>query len=215
MSRFIVIGLGNFGSNVAAALYEAGHDVAALDLREEVVDEIAPRVSRSAVGDGTSAAVLERIGAKDADVAIVSTGDDIAASVLTVLALRDLDVNQVVVKVVSHDHARAMDRLGADETVFPERDTALRLAKRIASTKILNYIDLGGGASIQEMAVPPEWTGKTLRQLQLPRRFKVSVVAVHDALRDEMVIIPEPDARLKESDSLLLVARNEDLDRLR
>jgi len=215
MSRFIVIGLGNFGTSVAGALYDAGHDVSALDLREEIVDAIAPRVSRAAAGDGTSAAVLERAGAKHADVAVVSTGDDIATSVLAVLALRDLGVGQVVVKVVSHDHARAMERLGAHETVFPERDTALRLAKRMASSKILNYVELGAGVSIQELAVPSEWTGRTLRQLELPRRFRVSVVAVHNALRDEMEVIPDPDTHLKESDSLLLVARNEDLDRLR
>src|SRR5690606_19820542 len=112
MKQVIVVGLGNFGSAVAETLYTKGHDVTAVDLDEKAVDRIARRVSRAAVGDGRQIEVLEKIGAADADAGIVSTGDDITASILATLALRDLGVEEIYVKVISADHARVAEKLG-------------------------------------------------------------------------------------------------------
>jgi trk system potassium uptake protein len=211
MKRFVVIGLGNFGASVAESLHAQGHDVVALDTSEAAVDRIASNVSRAAVGDGKHLATLERVGAKGADAGIVSTGDDITASILATMALRDLGVREVYVKVISLDHARVMEKIGVTETVFPERESGLRLATRISAKGLLNYVRLGAGFSIQEMAVPESWIGRTLRELALPRRFRITVVAVHDVLRDEMIPIPAPDARLKESDTLLVAGMDDDL----
>lgn len=204
MKRFVVVGLGNFGSGVAESLHALGNEVIALDVREEVVDRIAPLVTKAAVGDGKDLRTLERLGAHGADGAIVSTGDDITASVLATMALRDAGIRDIFVKVISFDHARVMEKLGVTETVFPERESALRLGRRIASRSLLNYIELGEGFSIQEMAVPDAWIGKSLRKLKLPYTYGVSVVAVHDVLQGQMRSIPDPDAPLKESDTLLL-----------
>jgi trk system potassium uptake protein TrkA len=211
MKRFVVVGLGNFGSSVAEALHAQGHDVVAMDVDEDAVDRIAPHVSRAAVGDGRSAAALERAGAKDADVGVVSTGDDITASILSTLALRDFGVREIYVKVISSDHARVMNKIGVTETIFPERESGLRLATRVSSRGILNYVHLGAGFGVQEMAVPESWIGKSLRELGLPRRYRISVLAVHDVLLDEMILVPEPDARLKESDTLVIAGSDKDL----
>lgn len=214
MKRFIVVGLGNFGSAAAEALHKQGHDVAALDTSESAVDRIAPFVSRAAVGDGRDAHVLERLGARDADAAIVSTGEDITASILATLALHDLGVDEVYVKVVSNDHARVMQKIGATETIFPERESGLRLGARISSRSVLNYVRLANDFSIQEMAVPDRWIGRSLRQLQLPRKHRIAIVAIHDVLHDEIVTVPDPDAPLKESDTLLVSGKDEDLARV-
>jgi trk/ktr system potassium uptake protein len=214
MKRFVIVGLGNFGASAAETLSEAGHDVAALDLREEAVDRIAARVAQAAVGSGSEPAVLERIGARSADAAIVSTGHDITASVLTTLALRDCGLREIYVKVVSNDHARVMTKLGALETIFPERESAQRLAKRLASSQILNFFDLGTGFSLQEMAVPDRWVGKSLRELELPRRYRVAVIAVHDYLNGAYKTIPDPDAPLTDSDTLLVAGEDSRLDQL-
>jgi trk system potassium uptake protein TrkA len=211
MKRFVVVGLGNFGSSVAEALHAQGHDVVAMDVDEDAVDRIAPHVARAAVGDGRSAAALERAGAKDADVGIVSTGDDITASILSTLALRDHGVSEIYVKVISSDHARVMNKIGVTETIFPERESGIRLATRVSSRGILNYVHLGAGFSVQEMAVPESWIGRSLRELGLPRRYRISVLAVHDVLLDEMILVPEPDARLKESDTLVVAGSDKDL----
>ena len=212
--RFAVIGLGNFGSGVAEALYAKGHDVVALDVNERAVDSIGPNVSRAAVGDGRQRSVLERVGADEADAAIISTGDDLAASVLAIMALRDLGVREIYAKVISTDHARIVDQLGVTETIFPERESAIRLAERIVSTEILNYIKLGRGFSLKELAVPEQWIGRSLRDLELPRRHRISVLAVHDVLNDTITPVPDPDAPLKESDTILVAGADDDLDKV-
>jgi trk system potassium uptake protein TrkA len=213
MKRFVVVGLGNFGSSVAEALHGMGYDVLAVDTNEQAVDRIARNVTRAAVGDGRKSDMLERIGAKNADAGVVSTGDDITASILASLALRDLNVKEVYVKVISADHARVMSKMGVTETIFPERDSGLRLATRVASPQILNYVRLGAGFSIQEMAVPESWIGRTLRDLELPRQYRISVIAVHDVLRDQMIAVPDADAPLKISDTLLVSGKDTDLDK--
>jgi trk system potassium uptake protein TrkA len=211
--RFVVIGLGNFGATVAEWLHEHGHDVIAIDTDEEKVDRIAPLVTRAAVGDATQLKGLEKVGARGADAAVISTGSDLTASILTAMALKDLRVPEIYVKVISRDHARVMDKLGVTETIFPERESAQRLGTRIASRGILNYFRMGAGLSIQEMAVPNAWIGQSLRSLELPRKFRVSVIALHDMLRDEITVAPNPDAPLMDSDTLLIAGKDEDLAR--
>lgn len=213
MQRFVVVGLGNFGTSVAEALHAARHDVLAVDTNGAAVDRIAPFVGRAVVTDGRSMKALERIGAKGADTGIVSTGDDITASILASMALRDLGVRELFVKVISVEHARVMEKLGVTETIFPERESGQRLATRVSSRAILNYVRLGTGFSIQEMAVPEKWIGRSLKELELPRRFRISVIAVHDVLTDEMIPVPDPQSPLKESDTLLVAGKDEDLAR--
>lgn len=214
MKRFVVIGLGNFGAAVAESLYAARHDVVAVDTDEAAVDRIALHVTRAAVGDGKDVRMLEKVGARGADAGIVSTGDDITASILATMALKDLKVKEIYVKVISFDHARVMEKLGVTETVFPERESGVRLATRVMNATILNYVRLGSGFSVQEMAVPEKWIGSSLRQLALPRRYRISVIAVHDVLRDEMIPAPDPDAPLKDSDTLVVAGRDADLERV-
>lgn len=211
MKRFVVVGLGNFGASVAEALHASGHEVVAVDSEEGAVDRIAPLVTRAAVGDGTQMSTLERAGGRGADMGVVSTGDDITASILATMALRDLGVKEIYVKVISADHARVMQKLGVTETIFPERESGLRLATRVGSRGLLNYVGLGPGFSMQEMAVPESWIGRTLRELALPSRYRIAVIAVHDVLRDEITPVPAPDAPLKESDTLLIAGKDADL----
>ena len=212
--RFVVVGLGNFGQGVAEELYRLGNDVLAIDVREQVVDRIASKVTRAAVGDATDVEVLRALGATGADAAIVSTGDDITASVLATMALRDCGVREIYVKVISVNHSRVMERLDVTETIFPERESALRLAKRVAARSLVNYMELAPGYSVQEMAVPESWRGRTLRQLELPRRHQITVVGVHDFLTDSMKSIPDPDTPLKDSDGLLVAGAIETLSRV-
>ncbi len=211
MKRFVVVGLGNFGSSIAEALFGQGHEVIAVDPRPEAVDRVASVVTRAAVADGKNQDALQRIGARRADVGIVSTGDDITASILATMVLRDLEVREVYAKVISRDHARVMERMGVNETVFPERDSALSLANRLSGSAVLNYVRLGAEFSIQEMAVRDEWIGKSLRELELRKLFSISVIALHDMLTDRITSAPDPDSKLKESDTLLVAGRDEDL----
>jgi trk system potassium uptake protein TrkA len=204
MKRFVIVGLGNFGFTVAKSLSDNGHDVIAVDFEGDVVDRIAAFVSHAAVGDGTDIDTLQRIGASDADAAIVSTGENISASILATMALHDLKVKDIYVKVISTDHARVMNRIGVTDIVFPERDSAIGLATRISGSALLNYVRLGTGFSIQEMGVPNSWLGRTIRDLQLRQNFDITIVALHDILTDRIIASPNPDQVLKDSDTLLV-----------
>lgn len=214
MKRFLVIGLGNFGGILAERLHEAGHEVVAIDTRAQVVDAIGPRVTRALVGDATLRVVLEEAGADDVDAAVISTGENLAASLLALLALRDLGVKSLFVKVRSDEHARIADALGVDESIFPERESAIGLASRMTGGALFKYVNLGPELSLQEMAVPPAWYGKTLRELALPARHRAQVVAVHDILRDVTTAVPEPDRVLTASDTLLIAGHPEVLEEL-
>lgn len=214
IKRFVVVGLGNFGSAVAETLHAMGNEVIALDRDADRVDGIGRRVTRAAVGDGTERAILERVGAEDADAAVISTGDDITASALTALTMRDLGVKEIYVKVISLEHARLIEKIGVTDTIFPERQAGMFLAKRISSTMIINYVQLVGDIGVQEMAVPESWVGKTLRELELPKTRSVAVLALHDILHDEFRTMPDPDAALRESDTLLVGGTSEHLARL-
>lgn len=209
MDRFVIVGLGNFGSSVAEALYSHGHDVIAVDTDETAVDDIAPHCSRAAVGDGREIAMLEEIGAEDADAAVVSTGDDMTASILATMALKDLGVERVYVKVISDDHTRIMQQLGVAETVFPERASGYNLASSISEKGVLDYVRMGRNLSVQELVVPEEWRGHTLRELNVRATYNVSVVGIHDTAVDEMIVPPDPDDTLRRTDTLILAGRDE------
>mgnify|MGYP006269974087 FL=1 len=213
MKRFVIVGLGNFGSSVAEALYRDGHDVIALDIDEAAVDRMAPHCSRAAVGDGRDTETLQRIGADEADAAVISTGDDITSSLLTTLSLKDLGVAEIYVKVISRDHARVMKRLEVTETVFPERDSGVDLANRISDRGVVNYVRMSG-VSIQEMVVRDDWVGTSLRDLKLRAEYDLSVVAVHNLDTDRVTTPPDPDEPLRKSDTLLVAGTETALDRV-
>ena len=215
MKRFVVVGLGTFGSNVAHALFEKGHEVVAIDVDERQVDKAGPDVSRAVVGDARERDTLERLGAKDADAGVVSTGEDMSASILAVLNLQDLGVEEIYVKVLSEPHARIMDKLGVVGTVLPERDSARDLATRIARGRdVRKYVHLGEEFSIQEMDVPGSWQGERLRDLDLHRKYKISVIARHETVDDVIDSPPDPDTALKPSDTLLVAGRDDNLRRV-
>lgn len=215
MIRFISVGLGTFGSHVAMTLAEKGHEVIAIDIDENRIDELGRHVTRAVVGDARDKNTLEQIGAEDADAAVVSTGDDMSASILAVMALQDLGVREIYVKVISEAHARIMSKMNVTETVLPERDTAVDLATRIVrGGTVHKYIHLGEEFSIQEMDTPTSWTGKTLRELDLHRRFQVSIIARHDTITDEINSPPDPDTPLQSTDALLVAGRDDNLRRV-
>lgn len=215
MKRFVVVGLGIFGSAAAEALFEQGHEVIAIDINEDRVNHMTSSVTRAVVGDACRIEVLKKVGSEGADAAIVSTGNDMSASILAVMALRDLGIERIFVKVISLDHARVMQRVGVTETILPERESAVNLAVRAArSSSLRNYIRLGHGFSLQEMTVPKAWQGRTLRELALTRRYRVAVVALYDSGDDKMIAVPDPDQPLLASYMLIMTGAAKNLDRV-
>lgn len=213
MKRYAVIGLGAFGSWVARTLTRSGHDVISIDRDGERVDRFAHEVARAVVGDAADALVLRKNGVAGVDAAVVSTGDDLAASILTVLALKELGVQRVIVKVPSMEAARALERFDVD-VVFPDREAAERLAYTLGSSGVLEYMALGKEHSIQEIGVPYPWIGKSLRELALPTTEGIQVVALYDALTGKWDAVPAADRVITDSDVAIVAGSTDRIEQL-
>lgn len=212
--RVLVVGLGAFGLWFAKSMRDTGHEVIAIERDEELVDRHAEWVTRAVVGDATDPALLERIAIHDVDAAVIATGEDLSTTILAIMALRDVGVREIYAKARSVNAARALDRLDVTEAVFPERDAGSRLARRIVSRAVLDYTPIGDGFSMQEIEVPQSWMGQTLVELEPREKLRLQVVAVRDILTGRLVVPPDPTAKLKPSDSLLVAGNDKELRKL-
>ena len=209
MKSFLVIGLGRFGTSLACELCALGHEVMAVDLREERVQEVAGSVTHAAAGDARHPEVLRALGARNFDCAVVSAGDDVGTSALIVLNLKELGVPQVVGKARSAVHHRVLEKIGADRVVFPEQEMALRLARNLANGDILNFIELSEEYSIMECRCPRQWQGKSIRELDVRARHRLNIIAIRRG--GGMTISPGGEYALQEEDELVVLGRNEDI----
>lgn len=215
MAQIVVIGLGRFGFNVVRELNAAGHEVLAIDVDPDIVQRIRNHARRALVLDARDSERLAALGVADFDAAVVSLGERIDVSTLIALHLKELGVPKIVTKAGSEDHGKLLRLIGVDEVIFPERESAERLAHRLTSAEVLQHLPLGEGISIDEVA-PAEWMlGKSLAELALPRRFNLQVLAVRDALTGQLRANPGAAFLVKDSDSLLLVGDDASLQNLR
>jgi trk system potassium uptake protein TrkA len=204
MSRYAVIGLGKFGSWVARTLESLGHEVIAIEADGILIDRHAEFVSRAVQGDATDPVVLRGAGIAGVDAAVISMGENLAASILATVALRDLGVRDFYVKAAGDAEARALNAFGVSEVIIPEKEAGVRLAHRMGATEVLDYLPLGEGHSIQEIAIPPAWVGRSLRTLDPRGRLGIQVIAVRCVLTEAVHVPPDPDAVLKDSDALIV-----------
>ncbi|MEW6323716.1 MAG: TrkA family potassium uptake protein [Acidobacteriota bacterium] len=215
---FAVIGLGRFGSAVALTLSELGHDVIGIDGDEGRVRDLADHVSLAVELDATDERALRAAGIQDVDVAIVSIGENIEASLLVVTILREMGIRQVVAKAVTPLHGRILEKLGVARVVFPEREMAIRVAHSLVVPNVLDYIELSREFSIVEIPAPAQFVGKTLRDIGLRARFGLTTIAIKRRGRtgegDVTHIAPGPDDVIQQGDTLSLVGSNERLAQL-
>jgi len=180
MAKFAVIGLGKFGYTVATSLHENGAEVIAIDNDQNLIDDIAGKVTNPVRMNSTNEEDLKKIGIRDVDAAILAIGNNLEVSVLTAVILKKLGVAKIFAKVDSKIHARILEMLGIpqENIIFPEEIVGKQLANSLLSRTIRNYVDLYSGHSLVELEAPEEWFGKTLQELALPIKRKVNVVAI-------------------------------------
>jgi trk system potassium uptake protein TrkA len=213
MKRFCVIGLGNFGYYVARTLYEAGHEVVAIDSDREKVQRIHEHVSYAIIGDAGSKEFLVGQGIGEMDAVVVSTGERSHLSTLITLYLRELRVPRILVKAISEDHGRILEKVGATEVIYPEKDMARKIAHSLSNPNILEFIPLGEDTTISEAAPPAHFLGKNLIELDLRRRCNVTIIGIRDVLTGRFLSLPSPDYVIKDSDLLVLIGRQSDVER--
>jgi len=213
MGRYCVIGLGNFGFHVARTLYEGGHEVVAVDQDREKVQRVQEHASYAIQGDAANKEFLSGQGIGEMDAVVVSTGERSHLSTLITLYLKELKVPRILVKALDEDHGRILEKIGATDIIFPEKDMAIRTARSLSSPNVLEYIPLAEDYSITEVGPPAHFLGKTLIELDLRRKYNVTIIGIKDVLTDVFVAVPPPTYIIKDSDLLIFIGKSEDVDR--
>lgn len=211
----VVIGLGIFGFNIVKELYEGGFEVIAIDKDKQAVQTARDCSTKAIVADGTNREVMEQIGIQEDDVVIVSFGEDLAASTLTTLHLRQMKIRTIIVKAPNEEHKLILEKIGATEVMIPEREVAHKVARSLISPNVLEYLPLADDYVISEVAPPNEFFGKSIAQLQLRSRYHVEVIAIKDVLSDKLTMIPKADFILKDGDVLVVVGKEEEIRKIK
>ena len=203
MKSYIVVGLGRFGAQLAKDLCRHGCEVLAMDVDSELVSQIAGDVTHAVVGDGQDKEVLRALGAGDFECGIVAIGDDLAASVLATMNLKELGVPYIIGKAHDDTHSRVLEKLGADRIVIPECEHASRLARSLSSPNVLDYIELSDDYGIIEVPAPKAWSGQNLRELNIRAKLGVNVLAIRR--EGKINVSPAADFAFAEGDILVVL----------
>ncbi len=205
---FAVIGLGRFGMSVVEELIQSGHEVLVIDNNQDRIAKIAKVATHAVVLDTSDESALREVGIQSIDHVIVAIGKDIKNSILTTLILKEIGVKRITVKVQNAYHEKVVQKLGADETIQPERITGRRLAHQVMSDNMLEYYDLSEHHSFVVVKATPKLIDSTVANLDIRDRFHLNLVAIK---RDGDILISKPEDVFREGDQLLLVGANTDI----
>ena len=211
---FAVIGIGQTGYFLARHLTHLGHDVLAVDTDEAKIQDITTYVAQAVVADCTRKKQVQSLQLSNVEAVIVAIGDSLESSVLTILNLKELGVQNIVAKSSSEQHSAILAKLGVTEIFHPERDMAVALAERLNRPNMLEFLPFMEGYSIVEWACPEELAGKSLQDLNLTNKYGVQVIAIKDAMTNKVSIVPKANAPLQDTDVLFLLGANDSLEKL-
>ncbi|WP_045515448.1 potassium channel family protein [Neobacillus niacini] len=209
--NFAVIGLGRFGGSICRTLSDEGFEVLAIDKNEERVNAYAMIASHAAVGDTTDEAVLKSLGIRNFDHVIVAIGDDIQSSILTTLILKELGVKHITVKAQNDYHEKVLVKIGADKVVHPERDMGRRIAHNMASSSVLDYLELSDEHSIVEIGANSKISGNTIIDLDIRKKYGLNIVAIKRGM--DIIVSPKANEDIRPNDVLIVIGTDEDIDR--
>ncbi|MCO4096495.1 potassium channel family protein [Macrococcoides canis] len=209
--EFVVIGLGRFGGSIVKELSALDMDVMAIDSDEARVNEYADIATHAVIADTTDENVLKSLGIRNFDHVIVAIGDNIQASILTTLILKDLGVKKVTAKAQNDYHAKVLNKIGADTVVHPERDMGRRIAHNVASSSVLDYLELSDQHSIVEIRAGETLHGRTILELDIRANYGINIIAVKRG--KEIIVSPDPAVAIENGDILIMIGHDNDLNR--
>jgi trk system potassium uptake protein len=209
--EFAVIGLGRFGGSICRALSEEGLEVMAIDTDEDKVNEFANVASHAVVGDTTDETVLKSLGIRNFDHVIVAIGDNIQASILTTLILKELGVKDITVKATNDYHEKVLSKIGADRIVHPERDMGRRIAHKIISNNVLDYLELSDEHSIVEIVANERLHGNSIIDLDIRAKYGINIVAMKR--NKDIIVSPQANEIIQKNDILIVIGADTDINR--
>lgn len=210
--EFAVLGLGRFGVSLAESLAEAGCEVMVADKKSDMVEEVVDYVVHAEIGDVTNKEFLQSLGLSNYDGVIVGIGDDLAAGVMTTILAKEAGAKFIIAKAGSELQARILKKVGADSIVFPELETGRRIANQLVHGNYFDAVNLSATHSIMDIYCPEEWSDKSLKDLNLRAKYKVSVIAVKR--EENLYVNPEADHKLNAGDILVVLGDNNQLDKI-
>jgi trk system potassium uptake protein len=202
---FAVIGLGRFGKAVLNELIALDNEVLAIDIDEAAVNEVAGIASHALICDATDEEPLLNIGIKNIDHVVVAIGENVQASILTSLILKELEVKEITVKANNSNHERVLRKIGIQDIIHPEADMGKRIARRITSRFISETLELSKKYSLVELRAAGKILNKTLMELDLRKRFGINVVAIK---RGDEILVPDAEELIVEKDIIIVVGSN-------
>lgn len=203
-----VIGLGRFGMALALTLAESDNDVIVMDREESSIREMRNYTDYAFVTNDLSMEALREAGIHNCDVVIVCIGEKVDVSVLTTMSVIEMGVPRVIAKALSPEQGAVLKKLGA-EVVYPERDMALRLGRRLLSGNFLDYIPLDHSVQITQIRIPERMVGKTVEQIQLRRKYGLNIIAIESG--SETTIEVQPDYQLKDGDIIVVIGKADNI----
>ncbi len=212
MKSILIIGLGRFGKHMAQKFSEQGNDILAVDTDEDRVNAVLPFVTDAQIGDATNEMFVESLGVANFDICVVAIGDNFQSSLETTSLLKDMGAKFVLSRASRDVHAKFLLRNGADEVVYTEKETAERLAVKYGNDSVFDYIEINEDYSIYEIGVPDSWVGKSILDKKVRTKYNISILATKRG--KEIYPLPHPDHVFSETESLMILGRNEDVKRL-
>ena len=209
MKSILLIGLGRFGKHIAIKLNELGHEVMAVDIKEDRVNAVLPFVTNAQIGDCTAPDFLKPLGVRNFDTCIVTIGNDFQSSLETTSLLKELGAKLVVARAARGVQAKFLLQIGADEVVYPEQQLAAWTAKRYTSDHLFDYIELGDDYAIFEVEVPANWIGKEIGDLDIRKKYNINIMAIKN--RGQINMNVSHSTTFETDDRLLVLGHNKDV----
>ncbi len=210
---YAVFGLGRYGRSVVKELLDNGATVLAVDKNRRIVDELADEIPICKCADITEPGVIKQLGISNVDVVIISMAENFEASVMATMLCKEAGIKKVIVKCANDSHCNILQKIGADETVLPEREAGVRLAKNILSAGFIDIADISDDISVLELDIKREWIGKTLKELELRKKYNINVMAFKKD--DKIDVALNPDEVMSSDMKMIVMANRNELRRIK
>lgn len=206
--QFVIIGLGRFGYNVALTLNQLGCEILAIDINESIVQNVSNELQFVVCANGADEKTLRSLGVVNADIAIVAIGD-LEPNLMATLLLKEMGVPKVVTKAVNDLHGKMLEKIGADQIIYSEKDMGKRVAHNLVSSNIVDYIEISDLISLMSLKVPTAFLNKTIIEANIRQRYQVNIVAIKRGA--EPIVNPDPYMKLVEGDEIIVVGQQDNI----